>query len=66
MLLAGRIASKFRRFAGVSSAPNAVAVLSTCARIGRNTARQGMSDNKPKIGFRGRGGINMREGGLFS
>jgi hypothetical protein len=42
MLLAGRTASKFRRFAGISSAPNAVAVQSTCARIGRSIAPRGM------------------------
>jgi hypothetical protein len=38
MLLAGRTQSKFRRFAGVLSVPDAAAVQSTCARIGRNTA----------------------------
>jgi len=43
MLLAGRTPSKFRRFAGISSAPNAADGQSTCARIGRNTARQGMA-----------------------
>jgi hypothetical protein len=39
MLLAGRTPSKFRRFAGISSAPNAAAVQSTCARIGHTVSR---------------------------
>ena len=43
MLLAGQTQSKFRRFAGVSSAKNAADVQSTCARIGRNIARQEMA-----------------------
>jgi hypothetical protein len=43
MLLAGRTQSKFRRFAGVSSAKNAADGQLTCPRIRRNTGRQGMA-----------------------
>jgi hypothetical protein len=46
MRLAGQTQSKFRRFAGVSSAKYAADVQSTCAQIGRNTALRGMGASK--------------------
>jgi hypothetical protein len=42
MLQAGRTLLKFRHCASFSSAPSAAAALSTCDRIGRNTAPLGM------------------------